>query len=207
VTNMTEARSPHPNDEWLVAYLTAGLSDVEQRGLDTHLQGCDRCVGSLSSMRRHLGMAAEVGVPVPAAVFDRVAGLGATVSPSSARRPALVSTLLDRVFSVFRLPVLVPVAVAATALVVLVSQSDMSRPAPQQERSRAVGTRQTISVTVPEAEVWPQPARVRPGTTGGQVMATIKRGTRIAVVGEKGEWYQITLPDGRMGWMERNAFE
>jgi Bacterial SH3 domain len=204
---MTEARSPHPNDEWLVAYLTAGLSDDEQRGLDTHLQGCDRCVGSLSSMRRHLGMAAEVAVPVPAAVFDRVAGLGATAASSSARRPAPLSALLDRVFGVFRWPVLVPVAVAATALLVLVSQSDVTRPAPQQERSRAVSTRQTLPVTVPEAEVWPQPARVREGMTGGQVMATIKRGTRIAVVGEKGDWYQVTLPNGTTGWMERNAFE
>lgn len=204
---MTESRCAHPNDEWLVAYLTAGLSDDERRGLDTHLQGCDRCVGSLSTMQHRLGMAAEVGVPVPRAVFGRVAGLAAPAASSSPRLPAPLSALLDRVLSVLRLPVLVPVAVAATALVVLVSQWDTTRPAPQRERSRAVNIEQTLPVTVPEAEVWPQPSRARQGTAAGRVIATMKRGTRVAVIGEKGDWYRIALPDGRMGWMERTAFE
>jgi len=203
---MTEAASTHPNDEWLVAYLTTGLSAGEHRGVDVHLQGCDRCIGSLSTMQRRLGLAATVAVPVPAAIAGRAAPL-AVPGQSSARQPASWSAIFDHVARVFRLPILVPAAVAAIAVVVLVSQSDMTRPSPQREKSRAVEMRQLLPVTVTEAEVWPQAERSRDGTTGEPALARLKRGTKVAVVGEKGGWYQVALPDGRTGWMERSAFE
>lgn len=205
---MTESRSTHPSDEWLVAYLTTGLSHSELGGLDRHLQGCDLCVASLSTMSRRLSMASDVSVPVPAIVLARGAAPAPEFSPTPVQhRPRWMAAVLDRVSSVFCLPVLVPVAVAATALVVLVSQSNVTGPAPQQERSRAVGIRDTLPVTAPEAQVWQEPGSASQGGVEKGLVATIKRGTRVAVVAEKGVWYQVTLPDGRTGWVQRHAFE
>jgi hypothetical protein len=200
---MAELQSSHPNDEWLVAYLTTSLSDTERHGIDTHLHSCDLCVAALSMMQRRLSIAADIPTAVPASVSARVAGM--TLKPAAESfRPhplAWLSALLDRVSTVIRFPVLVPAAVAAVALLVVVTQSSWMNPLPQQERSRSINMREILRVTASEAFVRGEP------TVHTAVLATLKRGARVEVVGEEGEWYQVVLPDGKEGWMERNAFE
>ena len=205
---MTDPRSAHPNDESLVAYLTTGLSDIDRRGIDRHLQDCDLCIESLSMTQRRLSIAAEIPTPVPASLSERVAAVSAPPALASREsRAPWLSPMLDRLSSVFRFPVLVPVAVAAVALLVVVTRSDWMNPVPQRERSRSVTMRERLHVTASEARVWQ-----RPGVRGQQageerITATLKRGARVEVIDEKAGWYQVILPDGKEGWMERTAFE
>ncbi|MFI5398743.1 MAG: SH3 domain-containing protein [Candidatus Binatia bacterium] len=115
--------------------------------------------------------------------------------------------MLDRLSTVSRFPLLAPVAVAAVALLVVVTQSNWMNPEPQQERSRSIAMRETLRVTASEARVWQQPGARSQGSEEADIIATLKRGARVDVVGEKDQWYQVVLPDGKEGWMERHAFE
>jgi anti-sigma factor RsiW len=212
---MAELRSSHPNDEWLVAYLTTGLSDHERHGLDAHLQGCDLCVETLSMMQRRLSMASTVSTPVPASVRERVTALNPSVDsfpvsqplPPGPSLPAWLSSVLDHLATVSRLQLLAPVAVAAVALLVVVTQSNWMNPVPQQERSRSITTREPLRVTASEAHVWQGPGTTGRGAEEADIIATLKRGARVDIVGEKDQWYQVVLADGKEGWMERHAFE
>jgi uncharacterized protein YgiM (DUF1202 family) len=33
------------------------------------------------------------------------------------------------------------------------------------------------------------------------VLGTVRRGDRLPILGESGNWFQIRLPDGREGWI------
>ena len=204
VKNMTEPRGSHPSDEWLIAYLTTGLSGHERQGVEVHVRACDVCVGTLATMQRRLSWGPEVGAPVPATLVAR-ATAGVPTSPAAGPiRAPWGAALLERLRHLVPLPILVPVAVAATAIVVLTSHSDITSRAPHPQ-SRAVEMQQALPVTALEAAVWPRPEP--PGTAGDRAIATVRRGTKLLVVGESGEWYRVTLPDGRNGWVERHAFE
>ncbi len=192
-----------PPDELLIALLATDLSGAERIGVDAHLDRCDRCVETLTVAQHRLSLAEEVAHPVPAAlarlVLDRL--------PASAGSPAATgaalwwgATLWERIAGWLRLPVLVPLGVAAAA-VLLVGQAVLLGPDAPRERSRAIQLRQTVRVTAAEAVVRRQP------TTRGESVATLRRGAVVTVTGEDREWYQIALPDGTGGWVERSVFE
>jgi uncharacterized protein YgiM (DUF1202 family) len=42
--------------------------------------------------------------------------------------------------------------------------------------------------------------REQPGIRG-RILAVLKRGTRVEVLEEKGDWYRVRLEDGREGWV------
>ena len=209
---MTEAATGHPNDEWLVAYLTTGLSLQEHRQVNTHLRDCDQCVHTVAMIQHRLRMAAAVAIPVPVGVRDRAAALAAAADvsatvaafvPAPASRQPLgwIAWLRDQLAMVPRFSFVVPGAVAATALLVLVTHSNWIKPAQQGLLSRSIPMHQRLRVSAPEASVRSEPA------TNTPVLATLRRGTPVQILSREGEWYRIELPDGRAGWMEGRAFE
>jgi hypothetical protein len=203
-------RLTHPTDELLVAYLSATLATAEIADIERHIGTCDDCVAVLTMMQRRLGMAEKVAAPVPASVAARATEAWQAAPPEQVERApqsswrdafdALVERIREITTVVVRVPVLVPVAVAALALVVVVTQSDWMRSGPH-ELTRSVQIRERLRVTAPEVAVRAQPSAHE------QILATLKSGADVEVVGERGEWYQVVLPDGRSGWMERSAFE
>ncbi len=217
-----------PSDELLIAYLTtatkttatnsarAGLPGTERSRIEEHLGTCDDCVQTLAIMQRRLGVASEIPAPAPASILERA---GAAIQPVVADVQTVTATtrnsrldvphslggrlpsLRDRLSAVFRLPVLVPAAVAAVALLVIVRQQGWMNPVPPPEMSRVIERHETLRVTADEALVRVQPALRHP------VVATVKRGTSVEIIGEENDWYRVLLQDGREGWMDRRAFE
>jgi uncharacterized membrane protein (UPF0136 family) len=41
----------------------------------------------------------------------------------------------------------------------------------------------------------------------GKPLSLIPEGTTVKIIGEKGTWAEITLPDGRNGWMQQNLMD
>lgn len=203
---MADVRPPtpaaHPTDEFIVAYLTTGLTETERRDVDEHVRACDRCVQALAVAQRRIAIEAEIVAPVPVSLQERVAAVTADSVPSV--RDALrtwTSAVSARLSAFLRLPVLVPAAVAAVVLLAIATQQMWLGPQVQREMSRSIGRRETLRVTANEAVVRVQPV------PQGAALASLKRGTRVEVVGDKGDWYQVLLPDGKEGWIDRSAFE
>jgi anti-sigma factor RsiW len=195
-------------EERLVLYATGGLRGDERHHLEKHLATCDPCVGALGMLHRRLSVASVVDVPVPdglrqrahVALDEGLRELAAEVVPA---RPATTpgAALLQRVGSWLRIPVLIPVAAAATALLVVALQPAHNDPTNLGERSRAVAPAASkLRVTAVEASV-----RSRPSMQS-EVVGTVHRGALVEVAGEERDWYQVQV-DGRPGWVEREAFE
>lgn len=195
--------------EDLLLYLVGRAPVGERTALEAHLRACDTCVGDLSRLQRRLSVADEVPHRVPAAVreaADRALAPALRVPPVAARsaaetRPGILAGFrawLDRVLD---LRVLVPVSVAAGALVMVGVQEMWVRPAMRGERMRAIEVHQELRITAPQAIV-----RARPSAEAGST-ATLARGALVRVAGEERGWFWVVLPDGKSGWVERRAFE
>jgi hypothetical protein len=193
--------------EMLVSYLTTGLSDAERRSIDTHVRGCDQCIGTLTLLQRRLLSAEEVPAPVPAALMER-----ATAAATREHRPAkpaaglaeawsALSSVGRRLSAHIRLPALVPAAVAAGALLVVAGEHNWTQPEPFKEMTRAVPSHRTLRITAPEAVVRAQP------NSRTEIVATLNRGATLEVTTLEKDWYRVTLPGGTEGWVERQAFE
>jgi anti-sigma factor RsiW len=196
------------DEEHLVVYATGGLSAAERSSLADHLVTCDACIAALALLHSRLGVAAVVDTPVPSSILERGRlALEAGVRELAAReavRPALprAPALLDRVRSLLRAPVLVPLALAAGALFVVALQQGRFESAGSGERSRAVApSSTTLRVTAVEAAV-----RSRPSMQS-QIVATVRRGALVQVAGEERGWYEVRVDGGQPGWVEREAFE
>ncbi|MFQ5664937.1 MAG: zf-HC2 domain-containing protein [Candidatus Binatia bacterium] len=193
--------------ELLVGYLTTGLTASERRDIDRHVRGCDQCIRTLTLLQRRLLSAPEMAAPVPAAVVERARA--ASTRDVGHARPAVglgeawaaLSSVGRRLSAHIKLPVLVPAAVAAAALLVVATEQTWVTPAPQRELTRAVPMHQTLRVTAQEAIVRNQPS------TRTQIVGTLQHGTTIEIAGQERDWYRVTLPDGTEGWVERRAFE
>jgi len=202
---MTETRAPsagsldpHPSDEQLVAYLAAGLTQQERRSVEHHVAACDGCVQTLIMVHQRLAVAAEVPMPVPDELRRRAAAvprLPAEDHPTTERSPAGA-----RLAAVLRLPILVPLALAAGALLVVTTQLRQGGEPPR-ELSRSVPMQQRVRVTAPEAVVRAQPS------SHADSLATLTRGAAVDVREEQHDWYRVVLPDGKSGWVERRAFD
>ena len=58
------------DDEGLILYLMRGLDDTERALLESHLNGCDHCVATLSLLHRRLSVSDTISAPVPDAVQE-----------------------------------------------------------------------------------------------------------------------------------------
>jgi hypothetical protein len=110
--------------------------------------------------------------------------------------------LLRRLRQRMRLPILVPAALAAGALLMVATRPPTTEQSGQGERSRAVAPDAVkLRVTAVEATV-----RSRPSMQS-EVVATVHRGTVAEITGEERDWYEVRIDGGHPGWVEREAFE
>ena len=206
-----------PTEETLAAFLAASgslppeltqgwdraaFSEAELQALTAHVDACDRCVEELQTASRRLALTAEMPIVVPADVAARTAIVAQQRKTESTPRgfSVWIAELGERFKDAISMPVLVPVAIAALALIVIVPRWQSST-APDAELSRAVDMRQSARVTADSAVVRKEP------TADGAVVTTLKRGEHTVLVAQQGDWYRVALADGGEGWIERRAFE
>jgi hypothetical protein len=177
------------------------VTDDEMQALSTHVTACDHCVEDLRTASRRLALAADMPVPVPSEIVARVlAGATAQRQPVAAEHNSWLAEVGQRLAAMIRMPVLVPAAVAALALIVIVPRLQTPTGS-QEELSRAVELRQPARVT---ADI----AVVRAARSGdAAVLVTLARGDRAILTAEEDGWYRVALADGAEGWVERRAFE
>ncbi len=193
------------DEESLILYLTQGLSESERGAVEAHLSRCDACVYGIALLRKRLHIDSTVDHAVPTALREKVrdiieAGtrdLADHAAPPAAGWVHRVQESLDRFL---RLPVLVPAAVAAGALLVVgvQNQNAISGGA---SGIRAVEQVSTMRVTANRAFV-----RDLPRATGA-VVAELRVGELVTLAGEDRDWYRVMLSKDRSGWVEREAFE
>ena len=192
-------------EEALILYASGGLRGSERGALDVHLSTCDACVTSVALLHRRLGVG-PVERAVPTAVQRRAevaltAALG-ELAPRPQRSEPRGVVVLHRMRALLRMPVLVPAAMAAGALLTVALHPGWIERAGSGERSRAVAPdTATRRITAVEATV-----RSRPSMQS-EVVATVRRGTLMEVAGEERDWFEVRLDGGRPGWVEREAFE
>ncbi len=193
------------DEEGLILYLTRDLADADRRAVEAHLSRCDACVYGLSLLKRRLRVESSVDRPVPAALRRQVQGLIEAGARDLADQPRAVESTnwlhrvretLDRTL---RLPVLVPAAVAAGALLVVGVQNQQVLQG--SDGIRAIERSAVMRVTAPRALV-----REVPRAQGG-VVSELRLGDRVEVAGEDRDWYRVLLSENRSGWVEREAFE
>jgi anti-sigma factor RsiW len=199
----------HPSDELLVGYLSGTLDDRERIEVEAHLRSCDDCMRTLPMMQHHLSIINELAVPIPETVRQQAVPAPESApaprpltceprSPVRSVRPWFAS-LIEWVSAALRPMVLVPVAIAALALFVVVNREAWFSPAPG-ELTRSTQLHQRLRVTAPEAMLRAQPSQKE------QAIAVLKRGTDVEIVGSRGEWLQVHV-EGKEGWVERRAFD
>jgi len=214
-----------PSGEFLVAAVTGGVNDDEQRWLDTHLDSCDRCLDAVDTALRRLRIADEIPVAVPDAVHQRAATAAAmsesapTLLPGpqpATDRPASTTWPATRwpatqwlatwwrggargwVAALLRPPVMIPAAVGLVAVLALATQMWMTPGVPR-SLTRSIAVPQHVRVTALEA-----PVRRRP-SGNAEIVATVARGTVVDISGEERDWLHVTLPDGTEGWVDQTA--
>lgn len=194
--------------EQLVLYAAGGLDGSERAALVAHLASCDACVETVAVVHSRLALAPTVETPIPLAVQRRAAAVlvepMGELAPSVERaRPLAVEDTpgwLERLRGWLRVPVLIPAAVAAGALLMV---SVVHQPsASDGERSRALAPAAVrLRVTATEARVYARPSQ------NSELVGSVHRGAMLEVAGEERDWYEIHLEGGRPGWVAREAFE
>ncbi len=193
------------DEEGLILYLSRGLAENERVAVEAHLSHCDSCVYGVSLLRKRLHLGVSVDQPVPAALREKVRDIieAGTRDLAEDRRetPAVswmhrVRDALDRFL---RLPVLVPAAVAAGALLVVGVQT-------RDVGSGSSGIRAVEQVSFRRVTVSHAVVRELPRATG-RAVAELKAGQQVRVASEDRDWYRVVLADDRTGWVEREAFE
>lgn len=57
-----------------------------------------------------------------------------------------------------------------------------------------------VTVRTAEGKLYTQPVKIAP------VMETLEKGVRLMLLHQKGEWYAVSLPDLRLGWIHESIF-
>jgi len=196
------------DEERLILYLMRHLGADERVVVEKHLGHCDACVYGLSLLHRRLRIQDTVERPVPALFQERVRAIiemeaRERVVRDSEPVPAArwwgrVRESLDRFL---RLPVLLPAAVAAGALLVVgVRGGRLAAPGAPSE-FRAVDLTRDLRVTAGRAEV-----RERPSANSA-LLGTVQRGQLVRVAGEERDWYRVESAESGTGWVAKEAFE
>ena len=193
------------DDETLSMYLSEGLDELSQSGLEEHLLVCDHCVASLAAAQRRLRLAQ--GVAVPSALKLRVQPVAVpdqTLEPSDSDDTTTGSawtTFVEWLQEQFSPRLLVPAGVAALALFAIV-QVLPSGSGPVSDGIRGGHQKhQSLRVSARSAALYSE------ASANGEMIVEVGRGEKIAVINERGDWYQVQLADGRQGWMERSDFD
>ena len=194
------------DEESLILYLTQGLSESERNAVEAHLSRCDACVYGIALLRRRLHIDDTVDRAVPTAIQEKVREVieaGARDLAEQDRGDGPVSGWVHRVWEsldrFLRLPVLVPTAVAAGALLVIGVQN-------QNLGSGSSGIRAVEQVSMVRVTATRALVRDLPRATGA-VVAELRAGDRVELAGEDRDWYRVVLSEDRSGWVEREAFE
>ena len=201
-TTAASAARGCPTDEMLLAYLTAAVTADAAERIDAHLEFCDLCIESLIVAQQRLSQDAHMAETVPHSVRLRVAAIAPPRAARSAGDRVSASRLTRRPRRLPAIPpwrVVVPAALAASALLVVASQTWLTS-SPRRPLTRAVPMSQQVRVTLPQAPVRTQP------NLNADVIATLARGDVVEIGGEEREWYRVMLPSGGEGWVERRAF-
>lgn len=196
-------------EEHLVIYATGGLSGAERAAVAAHVASCDACIAALALLHRRLRVSAVVDTPIPAGIQHRAllaleTGVRSLAPGIERSQPVVLrsAVLLHRVRRLIRMPVLVPMAMAAGALLMVAWQPGWMDSSGSAERSRAVAPDTAKRrVTVTEAAV-----RSRPSMQS-EIVATVRHGALVEIAGEERGWYEVRVDGGRPGWVEREAFE
>lgn len=197
------------HEESLILYVRDVLSERERKEVEKHLATCDPCVAGLALLHGRLRMADTVGSAVPEAIRARaMQALASSVEEQPgaqmravAARPGWLHGTRRALSALLRLPILIPVGVAAGAILMVAVQDTWRGPVVPAGLSRSVGEQEVLRVTSPQARIWSAP------TTRSEIIATVGKGTELRVAATERHWYQVVLPKGQMGWIERNAFE
>jgi hypothetical protein len=197
------------DEEHLVVYAAGGMNGTDRGALRAHLDGCDACIRALTALHRRLSVAAVVDSPVPMNVQHRARLAFEANLPDAApagEAPAYAQprgvAFLDRLRGFLRVPVLVPAAMAAGALLMVALQPGSTGRGGSGELSRAIAPDTVrLRITAVEATVHSRPSMQ------SQSVATVRRGAVVEVAGEERGWYEVRLDGGRQGWVEREAFE
>jgi anti-sigma factor RsiW len=176
-----------PDDELLIAYADGDMSAAELDHIDAHLSRCDGCLETLRGVHARLrATAGPLGSP-PADVWARAQAAWLTQPAATTRR---------RVPVLLRLPILIPLSMAAGALLVVATHTWVEQPQPRVLNRAVQIQRTTHTVTVHT-----QPSGEAP------VVTSLNAGEMVEVHTTQSGWYQITLPNGSEGWIEARAFE
>lgn len=201
------------SEEQLVLYASGGLVGDARAVIAAHVGGCDPCVASLAQIHRRLSVLVDVAAPIPAGVVRRAQAVLpaalAELAPQAAPapRPQLVLArevapgLLERLRGWLRVPVLAPLAVAATALFVVAIGWNGAIAPGGGERSRAVAPATARLRVTADGIVYSRPSGK------SEVVGTVSRGATVEVAGEERGWYEVRLDDGRAGWVLQESFE
>ncbi len=194
------------DEESLILYLTKGLSRSDRVAVEAHLSRCDACVYGVALLRKRLHIDESVDRAVPTALREKVREIieaGARDLAEQNSQPAPAASWMHRVWDsmdrFLRLPVLVPAAVAAGALLVVGVQN-------QNVGSGSSGIRAVEQVSMMRVTASRATVRELPRPTG-QVVAELRAGDRVELAGEDRDWYRVVLSNDRSGWVEREAFE
>jgi hypothetical protein len=197
------------DEEYLVLYATGTMNGTARTALQAHLDGCDACIRALTALHRRLSLAAVIESPVPFGIQQRARLALEAARPATvpvADRPIFAPSrgvaFLDRLRGLLRVPVLVPAAMAAGALLMVTLQPPSRQGADTGELDRAIAPQQVkLRVTAVEATV-----RSRPSMQS-LTLGTVHRGAMVEVAGQERDWYEVRLDGGQQGWVEREAFE
>lgn len=197
-------------EERLVLYATGGLAGNDRAVIAAHVGGCDPCIASLLQIHRRLGVLTSAAAAIPDEVVLRARAVlpvaMAELAPPQRSRAAAsrerALSVRERLRGWLQVPVLAPLALAAMAvLAVAIGVRPSAEPAGV-ERSRALPPAAVrLRVTADQTPLYSRPSG------RSEVLASVRRGTTVAVAGEERDWYEVRLDDGRSGWVAREAFE
>lgn len=196
-------------EESLILYVRDGLGERERKDVEKHLATCDPCVAGLALLHGRLRLADRLDSAVPETIRARAmqafAESAEAPDPSPSLAVAAASGWLGEIgrmlSGLLRLPILVPIGVAAGAILMVTVQDARRGPLAPSDMSRAVGQQEVLRVTVQQARVWTAP------TTRSEIIATVSKGSELRVAATERHWYQVVLAEGQVGWVERAAFE
>ena len=182
---MTEMRSC-PDDELLISYVDGTVSEPELSRIEGHLGRCDHCVETVRCVHIRLCATADGLESPPPAVSVR----------ARAATPPAVTGERRRIPLLLRLPILIPMSLAAGALLVVATHTWLE-PVPSRVLTRAVQIQRTTHTA---------PVRAQPSVQA-PVVASLNAGEMVEIHAEQAGWYRVSLPHGGEGWIETRAFE
>lgn len=201
MTEVMRKSASCPPEEELAAYLSGVSSAARQLAIDEHLAACDACLYAVMAAARRASFDREILLPVPEPVLARAAG--ATQAPAT--QPASGERSGQKRQPVLRSPLprarwWLSAALAASLAWVAVQTGWLQNiPEIAYRQTRAVRTEEEVKISARRAEVLAAPH------PRAAVVATLARGDTVRVGEQDRDWYRVTLPDGREGWIAMEA--